>query len=266
MTRRVEPAIVQNLRPSAGRLTDKTIVVTGGTSGIGKATAILCAHEGANVVFAGRRAEKGAVVTDEIASLGGSAVFVQADVTVEEDLRRIVDTAVERFSRIDGLFNNAGCLITKPTVEFTREDWERFTDLDAYSYLRMMQLVLPIMEQQGGGSIVNCTSLAALDNNIPGGALYCFVKAGVNHMTHCIAAEYAGKGIRVNNVLPGLIATEMVLSGPGADGFEMMQETMPAGRAGSPLEVAYAVVHLLSDESSYTSGSSLLIDHGARGN
>lgn len=266
MNNRVEPAITENMRPSANRLTGKTVIVTGATSGIGKATAMLCAHEGANVVFAGRRAEKGAAVAEEIASFGGSATFVRADVTVDEDLQRVVDIAIERFGRIDGLFNNAGCLITKPTVDFTRADWEKFTDLDAYSYLRMMQLVLPIMEQQGAGSIVNCTSLAALDNNIPGGALYCFVKAGINHMTHCIAAEYAGKGIRVNNVLPGLIATEMVLSGPGADGFEAMQETMPAGRAGMPLEVAYAVVHLLSDESSYTSGSSILIDHGAHGN
>lgn len=263
---REEPNIIDSLAPAGRRLDGKVVIITGATSGIGKATAIACANEGAKVVVVGRRAAKGAEVVMDIESIGGAALFLRADVTVDADLQKVVNQTMESFGRIDGLFNNAGCLITKPTVEFSREDWVRFTDLDAYSYLRMMQLVLPIMESQGGGSIVNCTSLAALDNAIPGGALYCFVKAGVNHMTHCIASEYAGKGIRVNNVQPGLIATEMVLSGPGSDGFDTMERTMPVGRAGTPLEVAYAVVYLLSDESSYTSGSSILIDSGARGN
>lgn len=265
MANRSEPEIRENLRPSAQRLAGKVVIVTGSTSGIGKATAILCAHEGAKVVVVGRRREKGAAVVQDIRDHGGEALYVCADVTVEEDTAEIVRQTIEAYGRVDGLFNNAGCLITKPTVEFTREDWVKFTDLDAYSYLRMMQLVLPIMEAQGGGSIVNCTSLAALDGSIPGGALYCFVKAGMNHMTHCVAAEYAGRGIRVNNVMPGLIATEMVLSGPGADGFDEMQKTMASGRAGAPLEVAYEVLHLLSDESSYVSGSSVLIDCGSRG-
>ena len=188
---REEPSIIENLKPAAGRLEGKVVIITGSTSGIGKAAAIACANEGAKVVVVGRRAAKGAAVVADIESIGGTALFVRADVTVDADLRKVVDEAMGSFGRIDGLFNNAGCLIAKPTVEFTREDWVRFTDLDAYSYLRMMQLVLPIMEAQGKGSIVNCTSLAALDNNIPGGALYCFVKAGMNHMTHCVASEYA---------------------------------------------------------------------------
>lgn len=263
---REEPAVrIEDLKPSAHRLDGKVVIVTGSTSGIGKATAILCAHEGAKVTVVGRREAKGAAVVAEIERGGGEAMYVRADMTVEEDVRRVVDATMERWGRIDGLFNNAGTLIVKPTLELTREDWDAFLNLDAYSYLRMMQLVIPIMERQGGGSIVNCSSLAALDNQIDGGALYCFVKAGVNHMTHCIAAEFAGKGIRVNNIMPGVIATEMVLSGPGAEDFDKMAALMPAGRPGTALECAYAVLYLLSDESSYTSGASIVIDHGMRG-
>ncbi len=252
-------------RPSANRLKDKIVLITGATSGIGKACAILFAYEGAKVAICGRRKEKGEAVLKQIRDNGGEGIFIQADVTVEEDCQRIVRETMDAYGRIDCLFNNAGRLITKPTVELTRQDWEDFTNLDCYSYLRMMQLVLPIMEAQGGGSIVNDTSLAALDNQIPGGALYCFTKAGVNHMTHCIAVEYCKKNIRINNVMPGLIATEMTLEGPGAEGYDYIQTLLPVGRAAEPLEVAYPVLFLLSDEASYISGASLLIDYAQRG-
>ncbi len=266
MTVRKEPEVdYSKLRPSAHRLQDKVVLITGATSGIGKASAILFAHEGAKVVLTGRRKEKGEAVLAQIREHGGEGIFVQADVTVEEDCQRIIRETMDTYGRIDCLFNNAGRLITKPTVELTRKDWEDFTNLDCYSYLRMMQLVLPIMEKQGGGSIVNDTSLAALDNQIPGGALYCFTKAGVNHMTHCIAVEYCKKNIRINNVMPGLIATEMTLEGPGAEGYDYIQSLLPVGRAADPIEVAYPVLFLLSDEASYISGASLLIDYAQRG-
>lgn len=264
MPARVEPE-VSDLRPASGRLEGKSVIVTGATSGIGKACAILFAWEGAQVTLVGRREEKGAAVVEQIEANGGQAIFVKADITCEEDRTRIVDAALEAYERIDGLLNNAGCLISKPTLELTREDWEAFTDLDGYSYLRMMQIVIPHMEAQGAGSICNCTSLAAIDNDVPGGALYCFVKAGVNHMTHCIAKEFIGKGIRVNNICPGLVETEMVLSGPGAEGFDMIQQMVPAKRAAKAIEIAYGALYLLSDESSYTSGTSLVIDSSQRG-
>lgn len=264
MNERKEPEVA-GLRPASGRLDGKVAIVTGSTSGIGKASAILFAHEGAKVVVCGRRRDKGEAVVGQIKDDGGEAVYVQADVTTEEGMQLIVQTAVERYGRIDCLFNNAGCLISKPTLELTRDDWDKFTTLDGYSYLRMMQLVIPIMEKQGGGAILNCTSLAAVDNDVPGGALYCFVKAGVNHMTHCIAKEFIGKNIRVNNICPGLIETEMVLTGPGAEGFDAIVERLPAGRAAKALEVAYGALHLLSDEASYTSGISLVLDSSQRG-
>lgn len=261
---RKEPEVT-GLKPSLHRLQDKTVIITGSTSGIGKASAILFAWEGAKVVITGRRKEKGEAVLKQIRDNGGEGIYVQADVTREEDCQRIIDTTMNTYGRIDGLFNNAGCLITKPTTELTRQDWQKFTDLDCYSYLRMIQLVLPIMEKQGGGSIVNDTSLAAIDNAIPGGALYCFTKAGMNHMTHCIATEYCKKNIRINNVMPGLVATEMTLEGPGADGFDYISSLVPCGRAASPIEIAYPVLFLLSDEASYISGASLLIDYGQHG-
>ena len=264
MGARKEPDVT-NLKPASGRLKDKTIIVTGSTSGIGKACAILFAWEGARVTVVGRRKDAGVAVVDRITQDGGKAIFVKADITREADRRSIVSHTLETFGSIDGLLNNAGCLISKPTLELTREDWERFTDLDGYSYLRMMQLVIPQMERQGGGAICNCTSLAAIDNDVPGGALYCFVKAGVNHMTHCIAKEFIDKGIRVNNLCPGLVETEMVLTGPGAADFDAIVDRLPAKRAAMALEIAYGALYLLSDESSYTSGTSLVIDASQRG-
>lgn len=264
MSDRKEPE-VSGLKPSSGRLKGKTVIVTGSTSGIGKACAILFAWEGANVTVVGRRAEAGAAVVKQIEESDGRALFVQADITNEDDRQRIIQKTIDAYGQIDCLLNNAGCLISKPTLELTREDWEKFTDLDGYSYLRMMQLVIPHMEAQGGGAICNCTSLAAIDNDVPGGALYCFVKAGVNHMTHCMAKEFIGKGIRINNLCPGLVETEMVLTGPGADGFDMIVERLPAGRAAQALEMAYGALYLLSDESSYASGISLVLDSSQRG-
>lgn len=264
MADRKEPEVV-GLKPASGRLKDKVIIATGSTSGIGKACAILFAWEGAKVVVVGRREEAGNAVVDQIQQAGGEAIFVQSDITSEVDRQAIIDRTLEAYGRIDGLLNNAGTLISKPSLELTHEDFLKFTDLDGYSYLRMMQLVIPQMQSQGGGAICNVTSLAAVDNDVPGGALYCFVKAGVNHMTHCMAKEFIGEGIRINNLCPGLVATEMVLTGPGADGFDMIETHLPIGRAAQALEMAYGALFLLSDESSYTSGISLVMDGAQRG-
>ncbi|MEA4925329.1 MAG: SDR family oxidoreductase [Syntrophomonadaceae bacterium] len=265
MTERKEPE-VEGLRKSADRLKDRVVIITGSTSGIGKASAILFAWEGAKVVVVGRRAEKGQAVVGTIKANGGEAIFVQTDITDDDQCKNLVETTLKTYGRIDVLFNNAGCLITGPFTELTKKDWDDFISLDAYSMFRMMQLVLPVMEKQGGGVILNDTSLAALDSKIPGGAIYGFVKAGVNHMSQLVAAEYVAKNIRVNNIQPGLIATEMTLTGAGADGFDYMASMMPMGRPGTALEVAYGALFLCCDESSYITGCSLLIDGGVRGN
>src|SRR5690625_2887794 len=160
------------------RLQDKVAIVTGSTSGIGEATAKTFAAEGAKVVVVGRRQERGEQVAASIKEAGGEAIFIQTDMMKDEDIAHCVEKTLDTYSKIDILINNAGTIIENPFVEITKEDWDKFVTLDAYSYLRAMQLVLPYMEKQGAGSIVNVTSLAALDS-MPTHALYGFVKAGV---------------------------------------------------------------------------------------
>lgn len=256
---------ITGLRPTAGRLSGKSVVITGSTSGIGRAAAELFAWEGANVAVVGRRTERGMAVVSNIEERGGKAIYIQADMTSESDMQNVVGASLEAFGRIDVLFNNAGYMMNKPGIEITREDFDKYLTLDGYSYLRMMQLVIPHMEEQGGGVILNCTSLAAVDSKIPDNALYGFVKAGVNHMSRVFAEEYAAKNIRINTLLPGLIETEMVRNGPNGAGFDHIKTLNPMGRPGTSLEAAYSALFLCSDESSYTTGTSLIIDGGARG-
>ena len=256
---------ITNLRAASNRLAGKSAIITGSTSGIGRASAILFAWEGARVAVVGRRRERGESVVAEIAENGGEAIYIQADMTSEEDMQRVVAKAKSAFGRVDILFNNAGYMMNKPALEVTRADWEHFLTLDGYSYLRMMQLVIPDMVTQGGGVILNCTSLAAVDVKIPDNTLYGFVKAGVNHMSRVVAMEYADKNIRVNTLLPGLIETEMVRTGPNAAGYDHISTLNPMGRAGTALEAAYSALFLCSDESAYTTATSLIIDGGARG-
>ena len=260
----IEPEIT-GLRTASGRLAGKIAIITGSTSGIGRASAELFAWEGAKVVVVGRRAERGEMVVANIKNRGGEAVYIQADMSVEADMENVINTAIATYGRIDILFNNAGYMSNKPAIEVTRKDWDKYLTLDGYSYLRMMQLAIPFMEKQGGGVILNCTSLAAVDSKIPDNALYGFVKAGVNHMSRVFAEEYAAKNIRVNTLLPGLIETEMVRNGPNGEGYDHIKTLNPMGRPGTSLEAAYSALFLCSDESAYTTATSLIIDGGARG-
>jgi NAD(P)-dependent dehydrogenase (short-subunit alcohol dehydrogenase family) len=255
---------ISGLRPASGRVTGKVAVITGSTSGIGKASAILFALEGAKVVVVGRREDRGCAVVNTITDSGGEAIYVHADMTVGADMNNIVKKTMDAYGRIDILFNNAGYMMNKPALEITREDWDQNLNLDAYSYLRMMQLTIPIMIKQGG-VILNCTSLAAVDINIPDNTLYGFMKAGVNHMSRVIAQEYAGKNIRVNTLLPGLIETDMVRNGPNGERFDFISTLNPMGRPGTALEAAYAALFLCSGESAYITATSLVIDGGVRG-
>lgn len=243
------------------RLQGKVAIVTGSTSGIGEATARMFAEEGAKVVIAGRRQEKGEKIAAEILKAGGEAIFIQTDMTNEDDIKKLVDSSIEAFGKIDILINNAGRIIEKPFVELTREDWDQFVILDAYSYFRMMQLVLPHMEKQGSGNIVNVTSLAAV-SVMPTHALYSFVKAGVTHMSKVVAAEYADKGIRVNCLLPGVVYTEMIADNPNTP---HMEKIIPMGRMSTSEEQAKSILFLASEDSSYMTGTSMVADGGIRG-
>ena len=141
---------ITGLRPASGRLTGKVAIITGSTSGIGRASAILFAWEGAKVVVVGRRVDRGEAVVKTIRANGGEAIYVRADMTLEADMENVVNTTVNTFGRIDILFNNAGYMMNKPALEITREDWDLFLNLDAYSYLRMMQLTIPSWKSRAG--------------------------------------------------------------------------------------------------------------------
>lgn len=249
---RVEPG------PSLGRLRGRIALVTGSTSGIGEAIAILFAHEGATVVVTGRSAERGAAVVDRIRSDGGTASFVAADVTSPAAVDALVDAVLDEHGRIDVLVNNAGTMIAKPLAELSVEDFDALVALDARSAFQTMQRVVPRMAADGGGAVVNVTSLAAI-NPMPVHAIYGFAKAGVTQMTRCIAQEYAARGVRVNSLLSGLVLTPMVADDPH---FELVEQGVPMGRASTAIEQAYAALFLASDEASYVTGASLVVDGG----
>lgn len=249
------------LEKTVGRLQNKVAIVTGSTSGIGEATAKLFAAEGAKVVVVGRRVDKGEQVVASIHSQGGEAIFIQIDMMKEEQIVHMVNATLEQYGQIDILVNNAGRIIEKPFGELTNSDWHEIVTLDAYSYFRAMQLVLPHMERRQSGNVINVTSLAAV-SVMPTHALYSFVKAGVTHMSKVVAAEYANKGIRVNCLLPGVVYTEMIADNPNTPHMEKM---IPMGRMSTPEEQAKSILFLASDESSYMTGSSIVSDGGVRG-
>lgn len=241
------------------KLKDKIAIITGSTSGIGKAAALAFAAEGATVVVTGRRLEKGLQVVEEIKAIGSKALFIQADITEESSYAAIVSETVETYGRVDILVNNAGNIIEKPFLQLTKEDFYRFVTLDGYAYFRMMQEVIPYMPK--GSSIVNVTSLAAI-NSIPTHSLYSFVKAGVTQMSKGVAQEVVEQGIRVNCLLPGAVETEMVADLPNA---EFIKSMIPMKRFSTSEEQAKMIVFLASDDASYMTGTSLVADGGIKG-
>lgn len=242
-----------------GRLDGKVAIVTGSTSGIGEATAILFADEGAKVIVAGRRVEKGQNVVRKIQDSNGEASFFQTDLTKDDQIGILVTSTIKKYGRIDVLINNAGTIIEKPFLELTLDDWERLIAIDAKSCFRCMQYVLPHMQRQGKGSIVNVTSLLTI-KPIPTQGLYSFVKAGMNQMTRVAAQEFVQKGIRINAVLPGATRTDMVKNNANMAEIEGF---LPIGRLATPEEIAYPILFLASDEASYITGELLIVDGGA---
>jgi len=246
------------MKKSYGRLQGKVAIVTGSTSGIGEACAKVFAGEGASVVVCGRRVERGEQVVNAIKKEGGDAIFVRTDLTIADDIKNLVSATLGKYEKIDILINNAGRIIEKQFTEITDDDWANFIDLDAWSYFKTMQEVLPIMERQGYGSIVNVTSISAIKPALTQ-SIYCLAKAGINKMSGVLALEYAKRGIRINCLLPGAVETEMVQGRPNREVFEM---GIPMGRFSTPEEQAYAALFLASDEASYITGASLVVDGG----
>ena len=244
-------------------LTGKVAIVTGASSGIGEATALLLAQSGAKVVVAARRQAEGDAVVAQIKNAGGEAIFVQTDVSKLADNERLVAAALDTYGRMDIAFNNAGVARFGALHEQTEEDWavQIGTNLSGAFYALKTQL--PALLKSGGGSIVfNASAVAEV--GVAGIATYAATKGGVVALARSVAVEYAPQGIRVNVVNPGPIETPAVVAAAGsADAFsEMMVPKVPQGRVGQPEEVARAVVFLASEEASYITGQSLNIDGG----
>lgn len=243
----------------SGRLAGKVAVITGATSGIGKASVKLFAEEGAKVVFAGRREEKGKAVEEELTTLGMDVTFVKADITVSEDRANLISTAVDTYGRIDILFNNAGISIPKRFEDLTMDEYDQIMDLNMRSYFAVCKLVVPLMVINGGGSIINTSSAGGIVGS-PLMTPYNASKGAVRLFTKGLAAEVAEQNIRVNALMPGLTATEKKT---GGDEFMALAAAgIPMKRAADPKEIAYGALFLASDESSYMTGSELIIDGG----
>jgi meso-butanediol dehydrogenase / (S,S)-butanediol dehydrogenase / diacetyl reductase len=252
-----------------GKLTNRVAIITGATSGIGKATAHLFAEEGADLVITGRRVELGQRLEQEIRNLGSRCVFVQADHIQADDCSRVVERTLAEFGRVDILFNNAG-IVTSGTAETTSDEiWNETFAINVTALWRMSKLVLPIMKKQGKGVIVNNGSdwsVVAGTDAFP----YIASKGAVGMMTKAMALDYARQNIRVNAVCPGdtlvdrWIEKDFNDSDPLAIEAAMKESSayLPMGRFGRPEEIAKAVLFLASDDSSFVTGHLLLVDGG----
>ncbi|MGV8911998.1 MAG: SDR family NAD(P)-dependent oxidoreductase [Rhodoglobus sp.] len=248
------------------RLENKNAIVTGGAGGIGRATALAFAAEGAKVAVVDLRADAAEAVVEEIRAADGTAVAISADVSNEDDIQRIIATTVEEFGGVNVVFNNAGIIRRTTAVETTAEEWDRVFGVNVKSIFLMCKHIVPIMAANGGGSIVNTGSGWGLKGG--GQAIsYCASKGAVVNMTRALAIDHGPQGIRVNSVNPGDVNTGMLLDEAAqlsvdAEAFLAESSDRPLGRMGQPSEIAAAVVWLASDDSSYVTGSALVVDGG----
>ena len=246
-----------------GRLDGKVALISGGARGQGATEARMFAAEGAQVVLGDIRDEEGLKVEAQIRELGGNATYTHLDVTQESDWRAAVDLAIRTYGMLNVLVNNAGILIRKNIEETTVEDWDRIMGINAKGVFLGTKAAIPAMREAGGGSIVNISSTAGLVSSPSGSASYTATKGAVRLLTKATAVQYAKDGIRCNSVHPGPIETDMIqesLDDPAA--MELRMQRLPLGRIGRPEEVAYGVIYLASDESSFVTGSELVIDGG----
>ncbi|MDS0280678.1 SDR family NAD(P)-dependent oxidoreductase [Haloarcula onubensis] len=243
----------------AGRHADDVAIVTGSTRGIGAGVAKRLAAEGAAVVVNGRSEAEGEAVVESIRDDGGEAVFIEADMRDPAAIAALIEEAAERYGRVDVLVNNAGVQTETTATEATIEDWEFVVETDFRSFWLCAKHAVEVMPE--GGTIVNMSSNHAF-LTMPGLFPYNAVKAGINGMTRALALELGPLGIRVNTINPGWIEIERTREELSADDRERVESMHPLGRIGTPDDVAATVSFLTSDEASFITGASLLVDGG----
>jgi NAD(P)-dependent dehydrogenase (short-subunit alcohol dehydrogenase family) len=259
----IEPNQTKKMNPmnNAKTFEGKVALVTGGTSGIGRATAIEFARAGAKVVLSGRREKEGAQVVAEIKKLGGEAAFVRADVAKEADVKAMVKFTVDKFGKIDIAFNNAGAEWKGPLDQATEAEYRRVFDTNVWGVLNSMRHEIPMMLKNGGGAIVNTSSVAG-HVGLAQVSVYIASKHAVEGLTKSAALEFAKKNIRINAVAPGPIATEMFDRFADDTLRDQIIAITPVGRIGASEEIAAAVLYLSSDAAKFTTGTSLVVDGG----
>jgi len=250
----------------ANSLTGTVALITGGASGIGRATALLFAREGAAVAITDVKLQAGQAVAEEIVRNRGRAIFEHADVTRAADCQRVVERTLRELGGIHVLFNNAGIMRRASVVELSEEDWDRVMAVNVKSIFLMSRQVIPIMAKAGGGSIINTASGWGLAGG-PRAAVYCASKGAVVLLTKAMAVDHGPQNIRVNCICPGDTDTGMLRNeaqqlGEQEDLFLAESARRPLGRIGKPEEIAQAALYLASDAASFVTGTALVVDGG----
>ena len=241
------------------RFENKVVLITGATSGIGEGTAKMFAKEGASVVLVGRSVDKGTKIEQEITSNGGKALFIQCDVSKEEDVKKMIEKAVETYCKIDILFNNAGIMM--PSMEIERmplEDWQKTMDINITGTFLVSKYAKPYIVKEKG-NIINNASIAGLQHYVIGRSYaYSASKAAVIQFSHQMAKNYGEEGVRVNCICPGIVDTPIL----GDRDRSIYAERVPLKYLATPDDIARVVLFLASDDASYVTGAVLPIDGG----
>ncbi len=242
------------------KLEDKVAIITGSTSGMGRATAILFAREGAKVVVTGRNKKRAMETVDRIKEEGHEAIYVLADTADFKDLKRLADTTFDTYGTVDILFNNVGMLSFSPILRNDLEEWNKVIDVNVTSALILTQLTAPTMKEKGGGVIINTTSIAGFSARY-GSAAYITSKHALAGLTKSMAREL-GPEIRANAIAPGAIYTAMVENAGGMEAVEWLIDASPLKRVGQPEDIASVALFLATEDSSFITGQVIRVDGG----
>lgn len=244
------------------RLKDKVALITGGASGIGRATAELFVREGARVAVADYSKDGGQDTVKAIKEAGGDAMFTPVDVSDSAQVTRMVDAVLQAYGRIDILFNGAGILHYGTVLDTDEQAWNRVLSINLTGTYLCCRTVLPHMIRQGGGSIINVASTVGAHDACANAVAYVTSKGGVTLFTRAMAIDHAKQGVRVNALVPGATDTPMIRNAIAPEALEALAASHPIGRLGRPEELAKAVLFLASDDASFVTGTAMYVDGG----